>query len=55
MKFAQLIEYNKGNILKKKRHAENEAERLVPDLILFFKKALYKAKTSGLQLGFTIF
>ena len=25
-------------------HAENEAERLVPDLSLFFEKALYKVK-----------
>ena len=32
MKFGQVIEYNKRNV-------ENEAGRLVPDLILFFKKA----------------
>ena len=38
-----------------KNHAENEAGRLVPDLFLFFKKALYKVKSNGLQLGFTIF
>ena len=30
-------------------HAENEAGRLVPDLFLFFKKALYEAKASGFQ------
>ena len=38
MKFGQLIEYNKRNILLK-NYAENEAGRLVPDLLLFFKKA----------------
>ena len=41
MKFGQLIEYNKGNILKK-NHAENEARRLALELFLFFKKALYE-------------
>ena len=35
--------------------AEKEAERLVPDLFLFFKKALYEIKESGLQLSFNIF
>ena len=33
----------------------NEAGRLVPDLPLFFKNALYEVKASGLQLGFNIF
>ena len=28
-------------------HVENEAGRLVPDLFLFFRKALYQAKASG--------
>ena len=37
-------------------HAENEAGRFVPDLFLFFfKKALFKFKTSTLQLSFIIF
>ena len=31
-----------------KSYAENEAERLVPELFLFFKKALYEVKASGL-------
>ena len=35
MKFGHVIEYNKRNISK--NHVENEAGRLVPDL-LFFKK-----------------
>ena len=30
-------------------------ENLVPDHFLFFKKALYQVKASGLQFGFTIF
>ena len=34
MKFGQVIEYNKGSILKK--IAENKARRLASDLFLFF-------------------
>ena len=37
-----------------KNHTENKAERLVRDLFLFFKKALYEVKASGLQLSFNI-
>ena len=44
MKFGHLIEYNKGN----------ETGRLVPDLFLFFEKALWKVKASGVQLRFNI-
>ena len=36
-------------------HAENEAGRLVPDLFLFFKKALNEVKVSGLRLSFNMF
>ena len=39
IKFRQLIEYNNINILLK-NHAKIETGRLVPDLFLFFKKAL---------------
>ena len=46
MKFVQLIEYPKN-------YAKNEAEKLVPDRFLSFKKALYQVKASGLQLDFT--
>ena len=35
MKFGQLIEYNKRNVFFKD-YAENEAERLAPDLFLIF-------------------
>ena len=38
-----------------KNHAENEAERLVPDLFLLFRKSLYEVKASILQLSFNIF
>ena len=38
-----------------KNNAENEAGRLVPDLFLFFEKALYELKASGMQLSFNIF
>ena len=37
-----------------KNHAENKAGKLVPDLFLFFKKALYEVKASGQQLSFNI-
>ena len=39
MKFGQLIEHPKRNIFFK-NYAENEAEKLVSDCFLFFKKAL---------------
>ena len=55
MTFGQVIEYNKSNVFFFKHHAENEIERLAPDLFLFFKKALYETKASGLQLNFNIF
>ena len=54
MKFSQLIEYDKKNIFFK-NHAEKEAGRLVPNLFLFFKKALYEEKRSGLQFSVNIF
>ena len=38
MKFGQLIKYNKRNIFIN-NYAENDAKRLVPDLLLFFEKA----------------
>ena len=38
-----------------KNHAENEAGRLVPNLFLFFKKALYEIKANGMQLSFNSF
>ena len=44
IKFGQVIECNKRNIFLQ-NHAENEAERLVPE-------ALYEVKPSGLQLSF---
>ena len=52
MKFGQMMMMM---ILFFKSHAENEAGRLVPDLFLFFKKALYEVEGSGLQLNFNIF
>ena len=33
-----------------KNHAENEAEILIPDLLLVFKKALHEVKAGGLGL-----
>ena len=45
----------KRKIFYFKNHAENEPGRLVPDLSLFFKNALYEMKASGLQLSVNIF
>ena len=38
-----------------KHHGKNEAGRLVADLLLFVKKALYEIKTSGLKLSLIYF
>ena len=38
MKLGQLIQYNKRNVFLK-NYAEKQAGRLVPDLLLSFKKA----------------
>ena len=38
-----------------KNNAESEVGRLVPDLFLVFKKALYQVKASGVQLSFNTF
>ena len=51
MKFGLVIEDNKINT---SLHAENEPGILIPDLLLFFKKALCDVKASGLQLSFNI-
>ena len=53
MKFGQLMEIDKKNIFLK-NHAKNEAGRLVPDLFLFLKKALYEVNASVPQLSFNI-
>ena len=42
------MQYNKRNIFFK-NHEENETEKLVPDILLFLKKALYEVQASGLQ------
>ena len=54
LKVGQVIEYNKRNIFLQKS-CKNEAGRLVPDLFLFFKKALCEVKAIGLQLSFNHF
>ena len=43
------VEYNLKN------NAENKARRVVPDLFLFFKTALYEVKANEMQLSFNIF
>ena len=48
IKFGQLIDITR-EIFFFENHVENEAGRLVPDLFLFLKKALYEVKASGLQ------
>ena len=37
----------RGKKIFLKKHGENEAGRLISDLILFFKKVLYEVKASG--------
>ena len=54
MKFDQVIEDNKKNIFFK-NHADNKSGKLSSRPFLFFKKALYEVKASGLQLSFDIF
>ena len=51
MKFGQLIYYNQRNYIIKK-HAQNKAGKLVPDLFFFFEKALYEVKASVLQFQY---
>ena len=49
IKFDRSIKYNVTNIFLK-THAENEVRTLVPNLLLFIEKALYKVKASGQHL-----
>ena len=55
MKFGQLIEYNKINILLQKQCRKGGRKTSSRPLVVFAKKALYKVKASDLQLGSTIF
>ena len=50
-----LVSLYKKEIFLIRNLAENVAGRLVPDLFLFFRKALYEVKAIGLQLSFNIF
>ena len=43
------------NRTSQEKYAENEVGKLVPDRFLFFQKALYQVKASGVQLDFIIF
>ena len=54
MKSGQLTEYNKINCFFN-NHAENEAERLVLDLFLFFKKLYMRSKQVVCSLDSTYF
>ena len=53
MKLGQVIEYNKQKYYSSK--IMKETGRLAPDLLLFFKKALYEVKANDLQLSFNHF
>ena len=46
----QDIEYNKRKIFFSRNYAENVVERLVPDLFLFFKNALFELNASVCSL-----
>ena len=52
IKFGWSIKYNVRNIFFFKTHAEKKASRIVLDLGLFFKKALYKVKSTDQHLSF---
>ena len=52
--FGQGKQYSKRNIFFK-NYGENEAGRLIADLFLFFKKAIFEVNASGLQLSFNQF
>ena len=54
MKFGQLIEYNKRNILIQKS-CRIGGTKTSPRPLFVFKKALYKVNASGLQYSFSIF
>ena len=54
MKFGQ-VENITREIFFFENHTENEAGKLVPNLFLFFKKALHEVKISSLQLSFNHF
>ena len=54
VKFGQVIELTREKF-SFKNHVENEARRLDLQTSLFFKKALYETKASGLQLSFNMF
>ena len=54
MKFGQLIENKVKNVFFFKNYTDNEPEIPVPDLFLFFKKALFKTKASGQDRNFKI-
>ena len=49
------LQYAYWPISSDKNHAENVVRRLVSDLFLFFKKALYEIEIRGLQLSFQYF
>ena len=53
IKFGQLVECNRRFFFLK-NISENKAGILVPDLFLFFKKAIFGIKASCLQLIFNI-
>ena len=55
-KYCCILPNTKVNVnFSSKNHTENDAGRLVPELLLFFKKALCEVKGSCLQLSFRIF
>ena len=58
MRFGQKKKKNreiKREIVFFKNDAENGGVKLVPDLLLFLRNALYEVKASGLQLSFNTF
>ena len=54
MEFGQLKDHSKRNTFLQ-NYAKNDAERPVPDLFLFFEKALPEVKASSLRFCCKIF
>ena len=54
MKFNRLTDHNMRNISFQKL-SKDEAERLVPDLFLCFKKTACKVKANGQNISFKTF
>ena len=54
-KFHSVFFPSQDKYFSSKNNVKNESGRLVPDLFLFLKEALYEVKASDAQFSFSIF